>query len=190
MSERKASQILTNHPRPAMMPPMQIHVAKADLVEMPVDALVNPANSQGLMLGGVAGALREAGGRKIEDEARASAPIAVGAAVVTTGGDLYAKHVIHAPTMEAPGMKIGVENVRRATRAALIAAARQGFQVIAMPGMGTGVGGVALDEAARAMVYELRAHKQPQPSTIYLVALSDDLVNAFAEALRNAITII
>jgi O-acetyl-ADP-ribose deacetylase (regulator of RNase III) len=169
---------------------MQIHVALSDLTELPVDAVVNPANSQGLMTGGVAAALLAAGGQEIEDEAKASAPIAVGAAVVTTGGELYARHVIHAPTMEAPGMKIGVENVRRATRAALIAAARNNFEVIALPGMGTGVGGVALDEAARAMVDELRAHKQPKPSTIYLVALDDALVNAFAEALRNATTLV
>jgi O-acetyl-ADP-ribose deacetylase len=168
---------------------MQIHVAKCDIVDLPVDAVVNPANSLGIMDGGVAGALREAGGPRVEDEAKASAPIAVGAAVVTTGGTLWAKHVIHAPTMEAPGMKIGVENVRRATRAALIAAARNNFAVIGIPGMGTGAGGVAIDEAARAMVDELRVHKLPQPSTIYLVALTDGLIAAFAEALRNAITI-
>jgi O-acetyl-ADP-ribose deacetylase (regulator of RNase III) len=168
---------------------MQIHVAKGDLTELPVDAVVNPANSLGLMLGGVAGALKEAGGERIEEEARASAPIAVGAAVVTTGGELFAKHVIHAPTMEQPGMKIGVENVRRATRAALIAAARSEFHTIALPGMGTGVGGVALDEAARAMVDELRVHKYPFPQTIYLIAQTDELINAFAEALRNAIVV-
>src|SRR5438876_317722 len=86
MAACRASQILTSRVKPVIMPPMQIHVAKADLVEIPVDALVNPANSQGLMLGGVAGALREAGGRKIEDEAKTAAPIAVGAAVVTTAG--------------------------------------------------------------------------------------------------------
>ena len=44
-------------------------------------------------------------------------------------------------------------------------------------------------EAARAMVDELRVHKQARPSTIYLVGLTDELVHAFAEALRNAITI-
>ncbi len=167
---------------------MQIHVAKSDLSELPVDAVVNPANSRCIMAGGVSAALRESGGQKIEDEAKASAPVAVGAAVVTTGGSLPARHVIHAPTMEAPGMRIGVENVRRATRAALIAAAHHGFETIALPGMGTGVGGVALDEAARAMVDELRVHKQARPSTVYLVGLSDEMVNAFADALRNALT--
>jgi len=63
------------------------------------------------------------------------APIAVGAAVVTTAGRLWAKYIIHAPTMEEPGTKVGVENARRAARAALIAAALRGFDVIAIPGL-------------------------------------------------------
>src|SRR5687767_5264972 len=114
---------------------MQIHLAKTDITGMPVDAVVNPANSLGIMGGGVAGALSRKGGPTIQREAMSMAPIAVGAAVVTNGGQLWAKHVIHAPTMEQPGTKIGVENVRRATRAALLAAARHNFELIALPGM-------------------------------------------------------
>lgn len=165
---------------------MVIHVAVADLVNLPVDAIVNPANSLGIMQGGVAGAIRAAGGPTIEEEARASAPIAVGAAVVTTAGDLFAKAVIHVPTMEEPGQKIGVENVRRATRAALLAAARFNHEVVAFPAIGAGAGGVPFDEAARAMVDELRAHKQPMPSTVYLIAPRAELVPPFEEALRLA----
>lgn len=165
---------------------MQVHVAKADITLVPVDAVVNPANSLGIMGGGVAGALKRRGGEKIQQEAMACAPIAVGAAVVTTAGRLYTKAVIHAPTMEEPGQKIGVENVRRATRAALIAAAHHGFDVIAMPGLGTGVGGVDRGEAARAMVDELRAHRGPKPQTIYLVDMEDEMIAAFEDALRNA----
>lgn len=165
---------------------MQVHVAKADLTLMPVDAIVNPANSLGIMGGGASGAIKRRGGDKIQHEAMSSAPIAVGAAVVTTAGKLHARAVIHAPTMEEPGMKIGVENVRRATRAALIAAAHHGFEVIAFPGLGTGIGGVDHDEAARAMVDEIRALRAPKPSTIYLVDMDDSMILAFEEALRNA----
>jgi O-acetyl-ADP-ribose deacetylase (regulator of RNase III) len=165
---------------------MVIHVAEGDLTQLAVDAIVNPANSLGVMTGGVAAAIREAGGQAIEDEAKASAPIAVGAAVVTTGGELFAKAVIHAPTMEEPGQKIGVENVRRATRAALVAAARSNHAVIAFPAIGIGVGGVPEDEAARAMVDELRAHRQPLPSTVYLMATDIDTLHAFEDALRLA----
>lgn len=168
---------------------MIVHVVKASITDLVVDAVVNPANSQGVMSQGLAKALREQGGQDIEDEARASAPIAVGAAVVTHGGKLWAKQVIHAPTMEEPGMKgtpvkIGVENVRRATRAALLAAARCQIQSVAIPGMGTGAGGVEASEAARAMVDEIRSHRHPHPQTIYLIDRTDEMVAAFEEALR------
>ena len=165
---------------------MRVHVAKGDITLMPVDAIVNPANSLGIMGGGVSGALRRRGGDVIQQQAMSSAPIAVGAAVVTTCGSLYAKAVIHVPTMEEPGLKIGVENVRRATRAALIAAAHHAFDVVALPGIGTGEGSVDAQEAARAMVDELRAHRQPKPETIYLVDSDDRMITAFEDALRHA----
>jgi O-acetyl-ADP-ribose deacetylase (regulator of RNase III) len=152
---------------------------------MQVDAIVNPANSLGIMGGGASGAIKRRGGDKIQQEAMACAPIAVGAAVVTTAGKLYAKAVIHAPTMEEPGLKIGVENVRRATRAALIAAAHHGFEVIAFPCLGMD-GGVDRDEAARAMVDEIRAMRAQKPGTIYLVDGDDTMLTSFEEALRNA----
>src|SRR5207247_1846147 len=136
--------------------PMQIHLAKSDITEMAVDAVVNPANSLGIMGGGVAGALSRKGGPTIQREAMSLAPIAVGAAVVTNAGNLWCKRVIHAPTMEEPGTKVEVENVRRATRAALLAAAHHGFDVIAIPGMGTGLGGVEAAEAARPYETALR----------------------------------
>src|SRR5262249_6718200 len=144
-------------------------------------------NSLGIMGGGAAGAIKRRGGDKIQQEAMSCAPIAVGAAVVTTAGRLHARAVIHAPTMEEPGLRIGVENVRRATRAALIAAAHHGFDVIAFPGLGgPGGGGVDPDEAARAMVDEIRALRTPKPQTIYLVDTDDGMLGAFEEALRNA----
>jgi O-acetyl-ADP-ribose deacetylase (regulator of RNase III) len=169
---------------------MIVHVVKAAVTDLTVDAVVNPANSQGLMDHGIAKALREQGGQEIEDEARSLAPIAIGAAVVTKGGRLWARQVIHAPTLEEPAtksltpVKIGVENVRRATRAALLAASRLQIVSLALPGMGTGAGGVEPNEAARAMVDEIRAHRMPHPQTIYLSDLKDDMVAAFEEALR------
>ncbi len=153
---------------------------------MPVDAVVNPANSLGIMGGGIGGSLRRQGGDVIQHAAMAVAPIAVGAAIVTTAGQLPAKNVIHVPTMEEPGMMIGAENVRRAARAALIAADRNGFKVIAIPGIGTDLGGVPIDEAARAIVEEIRAHRRPNPETIYLVDQNEMMLAALEEALRNA----
>jgi O-acetyl-ADP-ribose deacetylase (regulator of RNase III) len=165
---------------------MQVHVAKAEIFKLQVDAIVNPANSTGIMGGGTGGTIKRHGGDVIQHDAMARAPIAVGAAVVTGAGALPCQHVIHAPTMEEPGMKIGAENVRRAARAALIASDRMQLKVIAFPGMGTDLGDVPADEAARAIVEEIRAHKRPFPETIYLVDVSTAVVEAFEDALRNA----
>ncbi|MEZ4366334.1 MAG: macro domain-containing protein [Kofleriaceae bacterium] len=111
-------------------------------MDAPVDAVVNPANSMGIKGGGLSGQLRRHGGDVIQQAAMSAAPIAVGAALVTTAGQLPAGHVIHAPTMEEPGMRIGAENVRRAARAALIAADINHLKVIAIPGIGTDLGQV------------------------------------------------
>lgn len=165
---------------------MQVHVAQADITNLPVDAVVNPANSMGIMGGGVAAALRLAGGESIQAEAMERAPIAIGAALVTGAGDLPAKHIIHAPLMEEPGESIGAENVRRAARAALIAANHDKLAVIAIPGMGTNVGGVPRAEAARAIVEEIRANKRSYPETVYLVDINPEMVEAFEQALHNA----
>jgi O-acetyl-ADP-ribose deacetylase len=164
---------------------MVVHVAKSDLREMAVDAVVSPGNSLGTMSHGVAQTLRDLGGAEIEAEARESAPIAVGAAVVTGAGRLWCKKVIHAPMMEEPGLKIGVESVRRSTRAALIAAARVSLPVIAFPFIGINEG-VEPSDAARAMVDEIRAHRAPMPQTVYLCVDADELGAVFEDALRTA----
>ena len=165
---------------------MQVHLAHAELWKLQVDAVVNPANSMGIMGGGIGGTLRRNGGDVIQQAAMAAAPIAVGAALVTTAGQLPSKHVVHAPTMEEPGQKIGAENVRRAARAALIASDRNNFKVIAIPGIGCDLSDVPMDEAVRAIVEEIRAHKKASPETVYLVDTNPDVVAAFEDALRNA----
>lgn len=167
---------------------MQIHVALCDLTTLPVDAVVNPTNSLGIMSSvphGVSASLVRMGGAALEQEVRASAPIAVGAAVITSAGGLSASQVIHVPTVEKPGLVPSIENVRRATRAALVAAARGGLNVIGMPPMAS-TSAVPEDEVARAMVDELRAHKPAIPGTVYLVALREEMIAAYEEALHNA----
>ncbi|MEM9489621.1 MAG: macro domain-containing protein [Myxococcota bacterium] len=165
---------------------MQILIEKTEITDISVDAVVNPANSQGSMQAGIPGALRRVGGDDIQREAMSVAPIAVGAAFVTKAGNLPAKHVIHAPTAAEPGGKVGAEHIRRAARAALIAANAKGFLRVAFPSMGTDEGGLDAAEAARAIVEEIRAHKRTYPETVYLVDPSQEMVDAFELALQNA----
>lgn len=130
---------------------MTITLHKGDITQVHCDAIVNPANSLGYMGGGVAGALKRAGGIVIEQEARKQAPIPLGTAIVTQAGSLPCTFVIHAPTMEQPAMRIGIQNILKATKAALKQAEKLRITRVALPGMGTGVGGVTSEQAAQVM---------------------------------------
>jgi len=131
---------------------LAIEVLEGDITKQEADAICNPASSLMLMGGGAAMAIRRAGGAEIEREALKSAPLPVGKAVATGAGKLRSKWVIHAPTMELPAMLTTPDKVCRATKAALLCAERAGAKSIVMPGMGTGVGGVQHDKAAKAML--------------------------------------
>ncbi len=130
---------------------MSIVVKRGDITQISCDAIVNPANSFGYMGSGVAGAIKRIGGIEIEKEAVSKAPIPVGTAVETTAGNLPCNYVIHAPTMEQPAMRIGIENVKLATKAALELGVELNLKSIAIPGMGTGVGRVPVENAAKAI---------------------------------------
>lgn len=119
---------------------LEIEIQQGSILDAAGEAIVNAANSQGWMGGGVAGAIKRAAGEQVEAEAVGQGPTAVGEAVLTSGGRTRFRGIIHAPTMERPAMRIPVENVGRATTAALRLAEAKGFTVIALPGMGTGWG--------------------------------------------------
>lgn len=132
-----------------------VEVVVADITRLKVEAIVNPANSLMIMGGGVAAAIKRAGGQEIEDEALKHAPVPVGKAVATSAGNLEAKYVIHAPTVERPAARTSANNVRKAVLAALEKAREVGVTSLAMPGMGTGVGGLGYDVAARVIAEAL-----------------------------------
>ena len=157
-----------------------IILKKGDITQEACDAIVNPANSFGIMGGGVALAIKKAGGEEIEKEARKKAPIPVGKAVATLAGKLKCKFVIHAPTMEKPGEKIPLKNVKLATKAALELAKKLEIKSIAFPGMGTGVGSIKPENAAKVMVEECKKFRNLE---IRLVAFDEKLYNAFKKYL-------
>ena len=84
-------------------PMASIEVVEADITKLEVDAIANAANTHLRHGGGVAGAIVRAGGQSIQDQSDAKAPIGLGDAVETDAGDLPAKWVIHAATMEPGG---------------------------------------------------------------------------------------
>jgi len=167
---------------------VKIAVTTGDITRQKVDAIVNPANSNLVMGGGAAGAIKRTGGKEIEDEAIKKAPVPVGKAIATNAGILEAKHVIHAPTMKMPAMHIGAENVKLAMKGALECAEHLGIQSIAFPGMGTGVGGLQLEEAAAIMVKATKKHVDSGTclKEIVFVGFRDELTNAFKKGVEEA----
>jgi O-acetyl-ADP-ribose deacetylase (regulator of RNase III) len=162
---------------------MEIVAQEAEITLVKADAVVNPANSLGEMGGGVAGVLRRLGGPEIEAEAMSKAPIPVGEAVETSAGKLPFRYVIHAPTMEKPAERTNLEKIRKATLAALLCADSYGVKILAMPGLGTGVGGVAPEAAAEAMVETLRNYESASVRKVILVDKNPEMVRAFRAAL-------
>ena len=129
----------------------------ADITTLEVDAITNAANTELLHGGGVAAAIARAGGPAIDAESRERAPIGLGEAVATTAGELPARWVIHAATMELGG-PTSAAIIRRATAATLRRADELGARSLALVAFGTGVGGFPLDEAARIEAGEIRRH--------------------------------
>lgn len=164
---------------------LEIRVQQGSILEVDAQVIVNAANSLGIMGGGVAGVIRRAAGSAVEEEARRQAPISVGRAVMTSGGNTAFRGIIHAPTMPQPAMRIPAENVALATRAVLALADEQKIESVALPGMGTGVGGVAHEDAASRMVAEIRAFRPATLRTVILVDVDSAMVAAWREALKK-----
>jgi len=134
-----------------------IEVAEADVTALAVDAIANAANTRLAHGGGVAGAIARAGGPVVQRESSERAPIGLGEAVETSAGDMPARWVIHAATMELGG-PTSAEAIRRATRSTLRLADELGARSLALVAFGTGVGGFPVQEAARIEVAEVREH--------------------------------
>ena len=134
-----------------------ITLIEGDITEQEVDAIVNAANTELILGTGVAGAIREKGGPSIQQECDEHGPIDLGGAAVTGAGDLRARYVVHAAAMP-PGGAADEESVRGALRASLDLAAERGFGSIAIPAIGTGVGGFGLQRCAEVSLEEARLH--------------------------------
>ena len=162
-----------------------VFVERGDITQTQADAIVNPANSRLIMGGGVAGAIKRVGGQTIEKEAVQRAPIPIGEAIATTPGRLRARYVIHAPTMIRPAISTDLTSVEKATVAALNLAKELRLSSIAIPGMGTGVGGVPVQEAAKTMIGAIRRHLSEETTLkrIVLISIDGSLTKAFESAL-------
>jgi len=128
-----------------------LQVSRCDITEMDTDAIVNAANAQLILGAGVAGAIRTKGGPKIQEECDAIGNTFVGGAVITTGGNLKAGHVIHAV---GPRMGEGNEDekLKNATLNSLKVADENKLTSITFPAISTGIFGFPKERCAEIML--------------------------------------
>jgi O-acetyl-ADP-ribose deacetylase (regulator of RNase III) len=159
----------------------RLEVFEGDISLLEVDAIANAANDRLWMGAGVAGAIKRAGGEVIEQEAVSLGPIEVGEAVATGAGRLKARHVIHGAVM-GQDLTTNADLVRRTTRRCLEVAEDLGARSLALPAFGTGVGGLPLDECARAMVAEARSFEPQSLERIVFAVFGAEAAETFADA--------
>jgi O-acetyl-ADP-ribose deacetylase (regulator of RNase III) len=168
---------------------LTIEILEGDISLQDADAVVNAANTALWMGSGVAGALKRRGGETIEREAMAKGPIEPGDAVLTSGGALAARHVIHAAVM-GQDLATSEAYIRDATARCLEIAREHGLRSIAFPALGTGVGGFPLDRCAEIMIDAIRAHAGTATSlaTVRLVLFGREAHDAFAAVAARALS--
>lgn len=167
----------------------RIHIQTGDLTTMDVDAIVNAANNDLLLGGGLAGAIRSAGGPDIQEACTRHGPVAVGEAACTTAGNLPARYVIHQASMQLGG-RTTPESLERSTQAVLDLAEKHSVRTLAFPATGTGIAGFPMDRCAQIMLHVLEEHLQGQTAleAVYFVLFETsaaDVFNRVAEAMDS-----
>ncbi len=157
---------------------------KGDITDIAIDAIVNPANSALVLGSGVASAVRRKGGPSIQEECNAIGHCDVGSAVITGGGNLKAKKVIHAV---GPIMGSGDEDKKLAdaTNSALELANQNSIRSLAFPAISTGVFGFPKDRCARVMLSTTIAYLQTASSIdkVIFCLYDDETYSCFVDEL-------
>jgi O-acetyl-ADP-ribose deacetylase (regulator of RNase III) len=163
-----------------------LELVRGDITEMETDAIVNAANAQLVMGGGVAGAIRNKGGPAVQEECNRIGGTHVGGAVITTGGNLKAKHVIHAV---GPRMGEGDEDrkLNDATLNSLKIADQHHLDSISFPAISTGIFGYPLDRCARIMLSTVIDYLKGETGLrrVVFCLYGEESFSAFAEELRK-----
>ena len=160
----------------------RIQLIRGDITEVDVDAIVNAANSTLLGGGGVDGAIHRKGGPKILEECKLIRAtqwpdgLPTGKAVLTSGGNLKAKYVIHTVgPIWLGGFHVESELLKQAYRNSLKLAVQNGIKTIAFPSISTGAYGYPIEEASRVAVGSVKKflEKEDKIKKVTFVLFSD-----------------
>jgi len=163
-----------------------IHIEQGDLTTYEVDAVVNAANNDLTLGGGLAGAIRRKGGPEIQADCNRHGPVRVGGAAITTAGELPAKHVIHQASMRLGG-RTAADSLRDSTRAVLALAEEHGLRTLAFPATGTGIAGFDTRRCAEIMLAEVRDHvaRGTQLTDVYFVLFDKGTWQTFRDVYNS-----
>ena len=135
----------------------QLRMIRGDITTVDADAIVNSANNDLVMGGGVSGAIRRVAGQQVQDECHKIGTVPLGTAVVTSGGLLKAQYIIHA-AVNPLGMWADAKSVRNAVKATLKRADENKVKRLAFPALGTGAGALAVERCADILIEEVMKH--------------------------------
>lgn len=165
-----------------------LELVEGDITKQDTGAIVNAANSGLRGGGGVDGAIHRAGGPQIMEECRKIGGCPTGSAVITTGGNLKARHVIHTVGPVYHGGDRGeAELLASAYRSSLKLASGKGIRAIAFPSLSTGAYGYPLDEAAKVALKTVCDYLKEHPdiALVRFVLFGADAYRAYEAVLRN-----
>jgi O-acetyl-ADP-ribose deacetylase len=168
----------------------RIQLWNGDICELEVDAIVNPANPSLWMSTGVGGALKAAAGDQVEFAAIRQLPVSVGDAIVTPAGGLAARMLIHAVSLDRD-RRTSAGAIEAAIRSSFARAREHDVTTIALPALGTGVGGFPLDDAARITVTTVRdeLRRSPAIQSVILAMRGTVAYTAFERALAAPVAL-
>jgi O-acetyl-ADP-ribose deacetylase (regulator of RNase III) len=173
-----------------------LQLIKGDITDVKADAIVNAANSTLLGGGGVDGAIHRKGGPKILEECRSIRDtqwpdgLPTGKAVITSGGNLKAKHVIHTVgPVWLGGFHVEAELLKQAYRNSLKLAVANGLKTIAFPSISTGAYGYPIEEASRIAVGTVKnfLEKEDNLEKAIFVLFSEQAFEVYLKAVENSL---
>ncbi|MBW1953144.1 MAG: O-acetyl-ADP-ribose deacetylase [Deltaproteobacteria bacterium] len=167
-----------------------LELVEGDITKQDTDAIVNAANTSLRVGGGVDGAIHRAGGPKILEECLQIGGCPTGEAVITTGGNLKARYVIHTVgPVYRDGLHREPELLASCYQNSLKLASDKGLKSLAFPSISTGAYGYPVSEAAKVALSTVMAYLKAHPEIerVRFVLFGRPTYEAYEQALKALI---
>ena len=165
-----------------------LEIVEGDITQQDIEAIVNAANEQLRVGGGVDGAINLAGGPEIQREARQIGYCPTGQAVITTGGNLKAKYVIHTVGPRYKNGRAGEpELLASCYRESLKLASARGIKSLSFPSISTGIYGYPIADAAKTALGTVKTYlkEHPEMELVRFVLFGQQAFESYAAALQK-----